>query len=51
MRLLVVLLAAVLVTASSNANVVVLTDNDHAFVEHFNAHSDQLRFLAILSPT
>jgi hypothetical protein len=52
MRRLVVFLAGVFVlTASSNPRLVVLADDDHALVEHFNARADELRFIAILSPT
>ncbi len=52
MRLSALFLACALVLSGrSTPNVVVLDDDMHAVVEHFNDRSDHLRFLAILSPT
>jgi hypothetical protein len=51
MRSLAILLAALAVAQAPAPSVVVLTDDDAPLVDHFNANSDHLRFLAILSPT
>ena len=47
----VLFLVGFLAIAGSPAPSVVVLDGEGALVEHFNARSGQLRFLAILSPT